>query len=140
MWIKSDIGDAKNTFQNNPTSWYYRLAKCMIEVLLLVIDLLAEDRGQKKRSILDSSFIDNYLFAAFTRRVTTLEATSGDSSGDGTMVPEQLLIPEMSLVEWDQHLKPNPAIYRLVSLDEASESESESDFQDLELSDAGADD
>ena len=138
--MKADNPDNKDTFQNNPTSWYYRLSKCMIEVLLPVIDLLAEDHGRKKRNILDSSFIDNYLFAAFTKRGPgASEAASGDSSSDGTMVPEQLPIPEMSLAEWDEYLKPNPTVYRLVSSDN-EDTDSESGFLDQELSDAGTDD
>jgi len=67
--MEADMADGEDTFRNNPTSWYYRLSKCMVEVLLPVIDLLAEDHGRKRKTILDKSFLDNYLLGAWTGRV-----------------------------------------------------------------------
>jgi hypothetical protein len=126
------MADGEDTFQSNPTSWYYRLSKCMIQVLLPVIDLLAEDHGRKKKTILDSSFIDNYLLNAWTGSMATSETTSGHSSSDGMTVPEQLLIPEWSLAKWDEHLK-YERVYKMMGLD--NETDSESGFQETEIQD-----
>jgi hypothetical protein len=114
------MADGEDMFRNNPTSWYYRLSKCMIEVLLPVIDLLAEDYGRKRKTILDKSYIDNYLLTAWTGRVATSETTSGDRLPD----PEQLLIPKLSLAEWDEHLRYDK-VYKLMGLDDTTESKSD---------------
>jgi hypothetical protein len=102
----------------------------MIEVLLPVIDLLAEDHGRKRKTILDKSFIDNYLLAAWTGRVATSETTSGDCLPD----PEQLLIPELSLVEWDEHLRYDK-VYNLMGLDDTTESKSNPQKAENEIED-----
>ena len=97
----------------------------MIDVLLLVIDLLAEDHGRKRKTILDKSFIDNYLLTVWTRRVATSETTSSDCLPD----PEQLLILEWSLVEWDEYLRCEK-VYKLMGLDDTTDSKS--GFQETE--------
>jgi hypothetical protein len=102
----------------------------MIEVLLPVIHLLVDDHGRKRKTILDKSFLDNYLLAAWTGRVATSETTSRDRLPH----PEQLLIPEWSLAEWDEHLRYDK-VYKLMGLVDMTDSKSGSPETEKEIED-----
>jgi hypothetical protein len=79
---------------------------------------------------LDDTFIDNYLLSAWTGRVATSETTPGDCLPD----PEQLLIPEWGLVEWDEHLS-DLKVYKLMGLDDMTDSKSRSPEAENEIED-----